>query len=219
MKRSVTLSLSALALALCVLAVDQWLHGSGRGYFLTRESDVRADGSVWRTEWTISVDYVALSYGRFPPYVLFPLAQRDRWQVVRWSPQYSAPPPKGDAHLLGFAWAGRHPRAADYGAFRVPMWFVCAVSAAGSVPFLLAVRRGAYAVAGWTARLPHSLRRRRWLRLGLCGGCGYDLTANVSGVCPECGTAACEPVGPSAKHQRTTITQISADSGVRAAAD
>ena len=23
-----------------------------------------------------------------------------------------------------------------------------------------------------------------------CGGCGYDLTANASGVCPECGRAA-----------------------------
>ena len=23
---------------------------------------------------------------------------------------------------------------------------------------------------------------------GLCVGCGYDLTGNVSGVCPECGT-------------------------------
>jgi len=22
----------------------------------------------------------------------------------------------------------------------------------------------------------------------LCGACGYDLTGNVSGVCPECGT-------------------------------
>ena len=26
--------------------------------------------------------------------------------------------------------------------------------------------------------------------LGRCRGCGYDLTGNASGVCPECGTAA-----------------------------
>jgi hypothetical protein len=31
-----------------------------------------------------------------------------------------------------------------------------------------------------------SVRRRRRVR-GLCAACGYDLTANVSGVCPECG--------------------------------
>ena len=29
------------------------------------------------------------------------------------------------------------------------------------------------------------LRRRR---PGLCSTCGYDLTGNASGVCPECGT-------------------------------
>lgn len=30
---------------------------------------------------------------------------------------------------------------------------------------------------------------RRVYRSGLCQECGYDLTGNVSGVCPECGTA------------------------------
>jgi hypothetical protein len=30
-------------------------------------------------------------------------------------------------------------------------------------------------------------RRRR--RVGHCSTCGYDLTGNVSGACPECGTA------------------------------
>ncbi len=31
------------------------------------------------------------------------------------------------------------------------------------------------------------LRRRCRRKRGLCGGCGYDLTGNESGVCPECG--------------------------------
>jgi hypothetical protein len=30
-------------------------------------------------------------------------------------------------------------------------------------------------------------RRYRRRRKGLCAECGYDLTGNVSGVCPECG--------------------------------
>lgn len=30
----------------------------------------------------------------------------------------------------------------------------------------------------------------REFRPGLCRACGYDLTGNVSGVCPECGAAA-----------------------------
>ncbi len=37
-------------------------------------------------------------------------------------------------------------------------------------------------------RLPFA--RRRWrLKHGLCVSCGYDLTGNVSGTCPECGQA------------------------------
>jgi hypothetical protein len=33
--------------------------------------------------------------------------------------------------------------------------------------------------------------RRPWIRrrLGLCTRCGYNLTGNVSGICPECGQA------------------------------
>ena len=35
-------------------------------------------------------------------------------------------------------------------------------------------------------RSPHRRRKRR-RKLGLCTACGYDLTGNESGVCPECG--------------------------------
>ncbi len=31
------------------------------------------------------------------------------------------------------------------------------------------------------------VRRGRWVAVGLCASCGYDLTGNVSGRCPECG--------------------------------
>ena len=42
-----------------------------------------------------------------------------------------------------------------------------------------------------TAWLWHRDRRR--IRPGHCPGCGYDLTGNTSGVCPECGDKACPP--------------------------
>ena len=35
-----------------------------------------------------------------------------------------------------------------------------------------------------------NLRRDRRRRHGQCIECGYDLTGNVSGVCPECGSDA-----------------------------
>jgi len=37
----------------------------------------------------------------------------------------------------------------------------------------------------WFVRGP--LRRRRWAATGRCTCCGYDLTGNVTGMCPECG--------------------------------
>jgi len=37
------------------------------------------------------------------------------------------------------------------------------------------------------------VRRWRRRRTGLCQKCGYDLTGNVSGVCPECGFRVLSP--------------------------
>jgi len=65
------------------------------------------------------------------------------------------------------AWAGTD-RTADW-SVTVPLW---AVALAFAV-------RPAWCAAAW-----HRSARRR---PGHCGKCGYDLTANVSGVCPECG--------------------------------
>ena len=38
-------------------------------------------------------------------------------------------------------------------------------------------------------------RGRRRFAAGCCQHCGYDLTGNASGICPECGTA-CPAMGP-----------------------
>ena len=56
---------------------------------------------------------------------------------------------------------------------RLPLW----------IPFLL--------IALPTAWLWHRDRRR--IRPGCCLRCGYDLTGNTSGVCPECGEKARPP--------------------------
>jgi len=51
------------------------------------------------------------------------------------------------------------------------------------------------AAAGWAAVLPvawaarEAYARRVRARVGCCQACGYDLTGNRSGVCPECGRA------------------------------
>lgn len=38
--------------------------------------------------------------------------------------------------------------------------------------------------------------KHRRHRPGSCAACGYDLTGNVSGRCPECGTAPVHSAGP-----------------------
>jgi hypothetical protein len=39
----------------------------------------------------------------------------------------------------------------------------------------------------------HRRRRRKRERSGRCAACGYDLTGNVSGICPECGMSVDPP--------------------------
>ena len=60
-----------------------------------------------------------------------------------------------------------------YRSWILPYWLLGAVT--GPAAFALAVRQ--------------ARRSRRRLRAahGQCPACGYDLTGNVSGVCPECG--------------------------------
>jgi hypothetical protein len=90
-----------------------------------------------------------------------------------------------DRRLLGFAyestyWYSTPPRpdgSQVYGSWRTwsaPVWAVI------PLPLLL----GLYSVRVMIAQA--RLRHRR--RMGYCLHCGYNLTGNVSGVCPECGT-------------------------------
>ena len=60
----------------------------------------------------------------------------------------------------------------------IPLWFPTVAFAA--LPAFTLLRIGS--------------RRRRWReKHGLCVACGYSLTGNLSGGCPECGTIANPP--------------------------
>ena len=82
--------------------------------------------------------------------------------------------PKNLSRLRGrFQFVGNAPGRLSqvrYAAF--PLW----------VPLLVLA---AYPCASLTFS---SLRRRYRHRRGRCSNCRYDLTGNISGVCPECGT-------------------------------
>jgi hypothetical protein len=51
---------------------------------------------------------------------------------------------------------------------------------------------------------PARRRRERRIAAGRCVACGYNLTGNISGVCPECGTAVAKD---RAQQQLPTVTQ------------
>ena len=60
---------------------------------------------------------------------------------------------------------------------QIPLWIIVALFA--TYPFIVFIRG--------------PLRRWRRKKKGLCLKCGYDLTGNVSGVCPDCGTEIKQP--------------------------
>lgn len=90
-----------------------------------------------------------------------------------------------DRGVLGFRYrvslGGRVPGGLPYMTWsfprswkvRVPLWSLAVLTAA--LPAERLWRHGS---------------RRRAIRRGLCPHCRYNLTGNVSGVCPECGTPA-----------------------------
>ena len=69
-------------------------------------------------------------------------------------------------------------------------WLVVAFGAKVIVP--AGLLGGVVGVVAFVLELDAERRRRLWWSrraAGLCNRCGYDLTGNVSGACPECGTA------------------------------
>ena len=83
----------------------------------------------------------------------------------------------------------------------VILWAVAMDALRGAVPWkIFTIAYAGYAlgfvgVVVYRAMEGRQSRRVRRRRQGLCTRCGYDLTGNVSGRCPECG----EHVNPKAK--------------------
>jgi hypothetical protein len=210
-KRRLLNLLTALSLLLCVAAIVLWVRSyravdvvhlaSARWYravsggggvalssltYLTRRGDFRSGGYKGGR---------LVSYTETPQHYRLAWVDRSGNSPPRWSRRtlalydpravqtFAWVPPDG---LLPHAWAVEQRAGAtfDNATYQceekwyvgttvwVPYWLPTALASILPVSF---------AVKVW---------RRRAARPGSsrCSACGYDLTANVSGVCPECGT-------------------------------
>ena len=83
-----------------------------------------------------------------------------------------APPPERELEIGGIRWAIVPFPGSRLHVLVVPIWMLS---------LLLAVYPAIAFIRG-------PLRRHGRRQKGLCLNCGYDLTGNVSGACPECGT-------------------------------
>lgn len=91
---------------------------------------------------------------------------RDRWVIAQRGPDVF--------------WVPTHVRTVVYVNVCLPLWLL----------LVIAVGYPAWAVGSWLVRVR---KQKRGQHADLCRRCEYDLTGNVSGVCPECGSkTACD---------------------------
>jgi hypothetical protein len=175
--------LTALSLLLCVVTMVEWALSNSRSDAL----------SIWVFHTPFQPGTVApaqrAEISSYFGIIEITFAESD--EVEAW--------PRDQVHVLGdrFVWNARsaHPVVTGLG-----------IELPGP---LAVVRSGRYAERGYTVHTRHwlvalvtgalpllrvvsgllkAVRVRRRAR-GRCRSCDYDLTGNVSGVCPECGTA------------------------------
>jgi hypothetical protein len=183
--------LTALSLLMCVAASALWVRSyddghiffrshfrdQGRWTFRVRDElrvargvivYTRSVGSGSRDGYRAMVETTLRAYPDPPPH--------ERTTIQKAVPKRRPPDPS----FCGFAFYHHAyvrkdgPPCSETHRVTIPIWSLTALAATppalGGIGFCWKRRRGAR---------------------GLCTTCAYDLTGNESGVCPECGTAAC----------------------------
>jgi hypothetical protein len=129
----------------------------------------------------IQLDETRCSSGRFPP------GFSNGFTTYSLPPAGSVPLRYGEKSVFGFGYRNE------------PLIFPATSKAGPMTGFTRSWSIPFWACAAATLVLPvlfvrASIRSKRRRDIG-CSTCGYDLTGNVSGVCPECGTAVAGKVG------------------------
>jgi hypothetical protein len=162
----------------------------------------------WRYEGTVGPYHCRVYHSSCPPqvpFVLPPTWQLDvqhpsgRWSTLRLcrgsasldpAPRVIPPgdefPPNVHLHLIGFGFT-RHAEITGGRAFGAPVTFPVVRRLQYIIRLPLWAPVVLFGACPTIAFIRGPVRRWRRRRKGLCLACGYDLTGNVTGVCPECG--------------------------------
>ena len=188
MRRKLFTLASILSLLLCVATVSLWIRSSLISDLFHR-CGLKSEGTVWEQEWLQTVrggiEYRSdIRHG----------VPQDSWEqtvLKRFAKQFSGPShdtrsPSDEARGIGplpfFQWDRSVSKYYDGEqtaiSLVIPLWALFLPTAV--LPSL------------WLSKRIRQCRRNKQ---GRCSTCGYNLTGNTSGVCPECGT----PVRQTAK--------------------
>jgi len=203
MKRRLLNLVTPLSMLLCIAIVVAGVRSYFRADQFTRLSDKATGTRLNACAWDWVIDWGRIGVGRDEMRHTYESAE-DAFRIERkMTPQFihqtrpaAKVRPLGGSlwNRLGFFYYHEtsRPAAIDPTNRRMPVemglvsrssdhWFIWAPL----WPFALATSAPP---AAWCAvRLRRRRNKKRQALRGHCRGCGYDLTGNVSGVCPECG--------------------------------
>jgi hypothetical protein len=155
--------LTVLSLVLCVGACVMWVRSYSTATEATRIRWQRSTTFASTRGWLWILCYTNRSEKLNSPTQWF-VHERTAWV-------FEPPLPYGDAELrvYGMTWCADH---SGDGSWETNVRWPWLVLLFGTAPTI------------WMLRYA---RRRLRVRPGCCASCRYDLTGNISGVCPECG--------------------------------
>lgn len=113
-------------------------------------------------------------------------------ELLYWDPQFEYTPINGGLIAWGvcglFVWRSRHPFGL-LDASRCAGWMLlgCSLTLPSKVDFAVQTIGIVVALLG-IVLASLFIKPREITGAGLCENCGYNLTGNISGICPECGT-------------------------------
>ena len=184
-RKAVIVGLSSLAAATALVWLVSWIVPL---YSLVYSDDAGQAYSDDTVSFSVYVEAgeTKVMYRRIEPSSTVRSRVRFSHVGVRWVVQY------GTGHG-GWTGGTPRPRRPGHHYFRsyIPpdaVWVPRTRPATHTIAFPMRLPFALFALAPATYFAAGVLRRWRRRQRGECVACGYNLTGNVSGVCPECGT-------------------------------